>query len=290
MPTRKQKERELAEKIDLLWREVEWDWYTQGKDALYWHWSPKYGWEMNFRLEGYNETIITYILAASSPTYPIPPSVYHECWTRQGAITAEDNYLGYERVLDHYATNDSPVGPLFWAHYSYLGLNPKGLSDVYADYWKLNRNHSLIHYQHCVNNPHGYKGYGKDFWGLTSSYTLTKEGNIGYTSHRPDRDLGIVSPTAAISSIPYTPKESLAAIRGFYENYGTYLWGPAGFYDAFSPELDHWVARRYLAIDQGPIVIMIENYRSGLLWDLFMSCPEIQKGLEKLGFRTPSES
>lgn len=284
------REKKLADNINQLWKEVEWEWYTQGKNALFWHWSPNYNWEMNFALEGYNETLITFVLAASSPTHPIDPSVYHACWARNGTISAQDSYLGYERVLDHYSSNDSPVGPLFWAHYSYLGLNPKGLSDQYGDYWKLNQNHSLIHYKHCVDNLNNFKGYGKNFWGLTSSYTRTKEGGIGYTSHRPDRDLGIISPTAAISSIPYTPKESLAAIRGFYENYKDQLWGPAGFYDAFSPELDNWVAERYLAIDQGPIIVMIENYRSGLLWELFMSCPEIQEGLKKLGFRYEEKS
>ncbi len=279
-------EQELASAIDGLWREMEWDWYTQGQDVLYWHWSPNYNWEMNFAIGGYNECLIAYVLAASSPTHPVDPAVYHEGWARSGQIVANDSYLGFPRVLDHYEHDDAPVGPLFWSHYSYLGLNPNGLTDTYADYFELGRNHSLIHYTYCVNNPEGWEGYNADCWGLTSSYTRTEDGGVGYAGHRPGRDLGVISPTAAVSSIVYTPEESLQAIRGFYRDYSDALLGPAGFYDAFSPEFD-WVAERYLAIDQGPMPVMIENYRTGLLWDLFMSAPEVKKGLERLGFNSP---
>jgi hypothetical protein len=280
-----EEEKQLAKSFDTLWKEVNWNWYTQGRDSLYWHWSPNYGWDMNFAMRGYNEVLITYILAASSPDHAIDPSVYHKCWARNGEIFATDSFYGYQRIVDHYPEDDSPVGPLFWAHYSYLGFNPKNMKDDYADYWDVNMNHSLIHHAYCVNNPKNYEGYSGDLWGMTSSYTLLDNDKIGYTSHRPDRDKGIISPTAALSSIPYTPKESLTAMRTFYEDYGDELWGPAGFYDAFSPHQD-WVAERYLAIDQGPIIVMIENYRSGLLWDLFMSCEEVKNGLDKLGFKS----
>jgi hypothetical protein len=279
----KTKEKLLGEKADQLWKSIEWNWYTNNTSNLYWHWSPNYQWEMNFALAGYNETLITHLLAASSPTYPVSAAIYHECWARGGAIKANDSFYGLNRVLDHYPTNDSPVGPLFWAHYSHLGLDPRNLEDQYGNYWELNKNHALSHYRYCLDNPKNYKGYGATCWGLTSSYS-PKNGKIGYSSHRPDRDLGVIAPTAAISSIPYTPKESLAAIRGFYSDYSQLLVGPAGFYDAFRPQ-DNWVAPRYLAIDQGPIIVMIENYRSGLLWDLFMSCEEVQTGLQKLGFK-----
>jgi len=278
-------EAELAKRIDRLWHEMEWDWYTQGKDELYWHWSPNYDFDMNFSIHGYNECLITFFLGACSPTHPLDPAVYHEGWAKSGEIIAKDSFLGHARILDHYNGNDSPVGPLFWAHYSYVGLDPRGLGDRYADdYFALNRNHALIHYDHCVANPHGYKGYGPNGWGLTSSYSTRRDGKPGvaYTSHRPDKDKGILSPTAALSSMPYTPQESLQAIKGFYK-IGDKLLGPAGFYDAFSEELDFW-PQRYLAIDQGPIIVMIENYRSGLLWDLFMSAPEVEVGMRKLGF------
>jgi len=174
-------------------------------------------------------------------------------------------------------------GPLFFAHYSFLGLNPENLSDQYGNYWQLNVNHSKINYQYCVENPKGFRDYGKECWGLTASYTRKDGGGIGYKAHKPDNDSGVISPTAAISSIPYTPQESLKAMHYFYKHKDKLL-GVAGFYDAFSPHHDYWVAEAYLAIDQGPQIIMIENYRTRLLWNLFMQNGDVKKGLDKLGF------
>ncbi len=274
-----ERERALARKIQTLWEEVEWDWYTKGgKNVLYWHWSPEFGWDMNFPVGGYNECLIMYVLAAASPTHPIDKKVYEIGWARKGDITKDTVFYGLETELDHYEHNDSPVGPLFWAHYSYLGLNPKGLTDQFADYWKLNKNHALIHYNYCVDNPQQHEGYSEKCWGLTSSYSMN-----GYAGHRPDKDLGVISPTAALSSIPYTPEESMAFLRYMYQEQDS-LIGKYGPYDAFS--LEHaWYLPRYLAIDQGPIPVMIENYRSGLLWNLFMKHEDVQKGLDKLGFK-----
>jgi hypothetical protein len=272
-------EQALAQRIDRLWREVEWDWFRNGnKNAIYWHWSPNFGWEMNFPIEGYNECLIVYVLAASSPTHGVPAEVYHDGWARSGGIRSEQKTYGYELDLKHNGS-EQYGGPLFWAHYSFLGLDPRGLRDAYADYWTHNRNHTLINRQWCVENPHGHPGYGPDCWGLTASYSTRF-----YAAHRPgDEDYGVISPTAALSSMPYTPEYSLQAMRHFYEELGDRIWGPYGFYDAFSIG-EEWYPQRYLAIDQGPIVVMIENHRSGLIWDLFMSCPEIQSGLDKLGF------
>lgn len=276
----------LAERIDTLWREVEWDWYRQnGQDVLYWHWSPSHGWEMDFPLEGYNEVLITYILAASSPTHSIPAEAYHEGWARGGEITSDETTYGYDLVLSHNGAQKYG-GPLFWAHYSYLGLDPRGLEDRYADYWKLNTNHTLINRQWAVENPENYEGYGPENWGLTASYTRADDGSTGYAGHRPGEDRGVITPTAALSSFPYTPKHSMTALKNFYYNLSDSLFGPYGFYDAYSLEYD-WFPKKYLAIDQGPIVSMIENHRTGMLWDLFMSAPEIQEGLEKLGFESP---
>lgn len=281
-----EQEQALASKIDTLWREVEWDWHTKGgENMLYWHWSPDYGWKMDFPLEGYNEVLITYVLAASSPTHSISADVYHQGWARGGNITSDQTTYGHDLILKH---NGAPTygGPLFWAHYSYLGLDPRGLKDRYADYWKLNKNHTLINRQWVIENPENYEGYGPDNWGLTASYTRSDDGSIGYAAHRPTEDRGVISPTAALSSFPYTPDYSMEALRNFYYNLGDSLLGNYGFYDAYSLEYD-WFPERYLAIDQGPIVVMIENHRSGLLWKLFMSAPEVQKGLEKLGFESP---
>ncbi len=274
-------EKALVDKINRLWEAVEWDWYTKGgENVLYWHWSPDYGWEMNFPVSGYNECLIMYVLAAASPTHTIPAAVYHEGWAKNGAIKAAAEQYGHKIPLDHNGHKGS-VGPLFWAHYSYLGLDPRGLKDRYADYWEHNRSHTLIHRDYCVDNPEDFEGYGENAWGLTSSYSPE-----GYAGHSPSHDLGVISPTAALSSYPYAPEESMKVIRHLYEDLGTKVWGKYGFYDAYSEEED-WFPQRYLGIDQGPIVVMIENGRTGLLWDLFMSAPEVQAGLQKLGFESP---
>ncbi|RCW90335.1 glucoamylase family protein [Winogradskyella arenosi] len=270
----------LASQADALWKGVEWNWYTQNENALYWHWSPNHGFAMDLELKGYNETLIAFILGAASPDYSITPEVYHEGWASNGAIVTGSSQYGIPLVLDHAGSGS---GPLFWAHYSYLGLDPTNLSDQYANYWELNVNHSNINYQHCVNNPNNYADYGEDCWGLTASYSRNADGSTGYSAHNPDNDLGVISPTAAISSMPYTPEKSLAALHYFYSKKNTLL-GPAGFYDAFSPHYNNWVTERYLAIDQGPEIIMIENYRTGLLWNYFMQNEDVQNGLTNLGF------
>lgn len=275
-------EKKLAADIDRLWKEVDFQWYRHGQNVLYWHWSPDKGWKMNFAVKGYNECLILYIMGASSPTHGVPAEVYHEGWARSGKIKADSiRSFGYSLALDH--INMKNGGPLFWSQYSYLGLDPRGLKDKYADYWKENTNQSLINYQWCVTNPKKYKGYGPDNWGLTASYSIK-----GYSAHAPEEreDLGVISPTAALSAFPYTPKESMAAMKHWYNDMKDKLWGPYGFYDAFS-ETDNWFPNHYLAIDQGPAVVMMENYRSGLLWNLFMSCPEVQSGLKKLGYESP---
>lgn len=267
-------EKYVIDKINELQKAVEWNWYTKsGSKVLYWHWSPNYNWEMNHQIKGYNEALITYIMAASSPTYPISAEVYHEGWASNGAIKNGKSFYGIKLPLGY-----DYGGPLFFAHYSFLGINPNGLSDKYGDYREQNVNHSLINRAHCINNPNNFVGYSASCWGLTAS-----DNNNGYSAHSPTNDLGIISPTAAISSIPFTPAESMDAIRFFYYKLGDRLWGDYGFYDAINLT-EGWTATSTLAIDQGPIVVMIENYRTGLLWKLLMSAPEVQAGLTKLGF------
>jgi hypothetical protein len=270
----------LVARIDSLWRGVEWSWFTKGGESvIYWHWSPDFGWKMNNPVRGYNECLILYVLAASSPTFPVSPVVYHMGWARDGAIKGEHEKFGYILSLNHNGSSEYG-GPLFWSHYSYLGLDPRHLKDKYADYWKENVNQSLINWQWCTRNSDKYEGYSKDCWGLSASYSIN-----GYAAHSPGEgnDLGVISPTAALSSFPYTPQQSMGALKYFYKKMGNKIWGIYGFYDGFS-EQKNWYPEKYLAIDQGPIVIMIENYRSGFLWDLFMTNPEIQSGLQKLGF------
>jgi hypothetical protein len=264
----------LAEKIDLLWRGVEWDWYTRGaQDILYWHWSPEFGWDMNLPIRGYNEALIVYVLAASSPTHPISRSVYEKGWANNGAMRNGNQFFQIPLPLGY-----DFGGPLFFAHYSFLGLDPRNLSDQYANYWTQNVNHSRINQAHAISNPLGFAGYSEASWGLTAS-----DNHLGYNAHSPTNDLGVISPTATLSSFPYTPVESMKALQFFYYKMGEKLWGQYGFYDAFNIT-EQWYADSYLAIDQGPIIIMIENHRSGLLWDLFMKDQEVKEGLKKLGF------
>lgn len=270
-------EKELANKIDQLWKEVEWDWYTKGENVLYWHWSPTYNWDMNFPIGGYNECLIMYVLAAASPTHPISKEVYDQGWALNGNIVSKDSLYGFPLVLNYYENDDADVGPMFWAHYSYLGLNPNGLKDQYADYWQLVQNQAKIHHAYALDNPKQFIAYGDSLWGMSSSYSIN-----GYHAHRPGDDLGVISPTAALSSMPYTPEESLKMLHYLYKDQDS-LIGKYGPYDAFSLD-ENWSVQRYLAIDQGPIPIMIENYRSGMLWDLFMQNEDVKHGLDKLGF------
>jgi hypothetical protein len=268
-------EKALIDRINILWKAVEWDWYTKGgSDVLYWHWSPDKEWIMNAQIRGYNETLITYVLAASSPTHPISKTVYQSGFARNGGMKNGKTFYGITLPL-----GEDYGGPLFFAHYSFLGLNPASLEDDYANYWSQNVNQSLINYSYVVANPKGYAGYSQDNWGLTAS-----DNQNGYSAHSPTNDRGVITPTAALSSFPYTPEQSMRALKFFYYTLGDKLWGTNGFYDSFNLS-DGWFASSYLAIDQGPIVVMIENYRTKLLWDLFMSAPEVQDGLTKLGFK-----
>lgn len=275
-------EQALATKADNLWKGVEFDWYTKGENAMYWHWSPNYGWQMNFKLEGYNECLITYVLGMASPTHPIPAAAYHQAWARNGSIVDGGSQYGVP-VIFNYNGATGNVGPLFWAQYSYLGLDPRGLSDQYANYWTLTQNHSKIINKYCVANPHQFNGYSEKCWGLTASYSRNSDGTTGYSAHQPTNDLGVISPTAALSSFPYTPTESMKFLHYLYDEKRSSYVGVAGPYDAFSPHYN-WVTPRYLAIDQGTIAPMVENYRTGLCWNLFMQAPEVKTGLQALGF------
>lgn len=270
-------ESELRGRINGLWNDVEWDWFTKGgQEVLYWHWSPNNDWAMNFAVRGFNECLIMYVLAASGERHPVSPAVYHNGWAQSNFFKNGKQFYGIKLPLGF-----DYGGPLFFSHYSFLGLSPKGLKDRYADYWEQNQNHTLINRAYCIDNPRNFKGYGEYCWGLTAS-----DNHEGYNAHSPDNDHGVITPTAALSAFPYTPEYSMQALRHFYYNLGDKIWSEYGFVDAFN-ESKNWYAKSHLAIDQGPIIVMIENHRSGLLWDLFMSCPEVQKGLKKLDFKSP---
>lgn len=272
-------ETSLRGDINELWNEVEWSWFRKNNEnVLYWHWSPNFGWEMNHPIRGWNEALITYVLAASSPTHAIPGEVYHKGWANNGSIRNGNSFYDVQLPL-----GPNNGGPLFFSHYSFLGINPVGLKDVYADYGIQTKAHSLVNYNYCKANPKQYNGYSGDCWGLTAS----DDNKVGYLAHDPNNDNGVISPTAALSSFPYTPAESMKALKFFYYKLGDKVWKEYGFVDAFNLN-DVWFANSFLAIDQGPIIIMIENHRSGLLWDLFMSCPEVKTGMRNLEFQGPN--
>jgi hypothetical protein len=268
-------ENTLRDVITSLWEDVEWDHYSRNDSGvLYWHWSPNYGWQMNFPLRGYNEALIVYLLAIASPTHPVDATYYHSGWAGAGYVNG-NTWYGYKLFVGPHLG-----GPLFFAHYSFMGFDPRNIKDAYANYFDQNRNHTLINRSWCIDNPFNHEGYGENCWGLTAS-----DDPGGYLAHAPGpgTDNGTITPAAAIPSMPYTPQESLGALKHFYSEHGQDLWGDFGFYDAFNLKQD-WFADSYLAIDQGPIINMIENHRSGLLWSNFMANPEISPALTAAGF------
>ncbi|MEZ4906570.1 MAG: glucoamylase family protein [Saprospiraceae bacterium] len=266
----------LRNMINNIWNSVEWNWYTKNDEkVLYWHWSPDYEWAMNHQLKGWNEALITYILAASSPDYAIDKDVYDQGWASNGSIKNGNTFYGYTLPL-----GSDYGGPLFFEQYTFLGIDPHELSDNYADYWTQVVNHSLINYEYCKANPKNYYGYSDICWGLTAS-----DSNDGYSAHSPTNDLGVITPTAALSSMAFSPEESMAALRFFYYTLGDKLFKEYGFIDAFNLN-ELWFANSFLAIDQGPIIVMIENYRSGLIWNLLMNDPDVKAGMQKLEFHS----
>ncbi len=263
----------LVAQITAMWHAVEWDAFCPAPNKLMWHWSPDKAWAEGLPITGWHEALITYVLAASSPTHAIDVRAYDEGWKNSRTYVNGRSYYGIPLPL-----GPELGGPLFFTHYSFMGLDPRGLRDGHTDYWQQNRNHARINHAYCADNPKGFAGYGAA-WGLTAC-----DGDRGYNAFSPTNDLGVVAPTGAIAAMPYTPDESLAAMRHYYEDMPG-LWGAFGFYDAFN-ETAGWIADSNLAIDEGPIVVMIENHRSGLLWRLFMANPEVAVGLARLGFKT----
>jgi hypothetical protein len=271
-------ETEIRNKCSQMWEQVEWNWYlkSRGSQVLYWHWSPNYEWRINHAVRGYNECMITYLLAIASPTHPIPASCYYNGWAGSGGYVNGNTYYDYLQPV-----GPAMGGPLFFTHYSYLGFDPRDKSDDYCNYFENSMNISFINRAYCIENPHGYSGYGLSVWGLTASFDPW-----GYSAHSPTNDNGTIAPTAALSAMPYVPRASIATLKEFYYTYGEDLWGPFGFFDAFNLT-QNWFAPGCVAIDQGPIVIMIENYRTQLCWNLFMANPEIQPMLDAIGWTSP---
>jgi hypothetical protein len=262
----------LTKRLNALWLGVDWAGYCSVPEAMYWHWNARHGFERQLKLQGWHEALIAFVLGAGSPSHPIDPSAYHQGWKRSPTYRNGHSYHGITLPL-----GPEMGGPLFFAHYSFMGLDPRGLVEDGVDYWEQNRAHTLINRAHCLANPGRFAGYGPA-WGLTAA-----DGPGGYQAFSPTCDHGVIAPTAALSSMPYAPAESMAALRHFARHRHGALWGQYGLAGSFSDEAG-WIAPGDMAINQGPIVVMIENYRSGLPWRLFMSAPEVRTGLDRLGF------
>lgn len=289
-------EREIRETITRFWREVEWDWFRKEPDSdfLWWHWSPDHGFHINHPLIGWNESMIVYLLAIASPTHAVPASLYHTGWAGQSELAVRYR-RGWSRTTqgDHFvngntyygiklAVGEGPGAELFFTHFSYLAFDPRGKRDAYTNYFKNNRAIALIDRAYCMANPRGYAGYGPDCWGRSAGV------NNGGGRPEPRDDNGTINVMAALSSMPYTPEESMAALRHFYRDLGDRVWGTFGFHDGFN-ETWNWFDEDYMALNQAPIVVMIENRRTGLIWRKFMANPEIAPALDRIGFKTDAE-
>jgi hypothetical protein len=273
------KEKYLVKAINEMWDAADWNWHTQNDSGKFlWHWSPRSGFDKDFPVKGWNEALIAYIISASSSRHPISREAYEKTWVNTRSWRNGRSYYGYTLPLGNWPGG----GPLFFSQYTFMAVDPNDLTDDRGiDYTVQTRNHTLINRAYSIDNPNKYKGYGEKAWGLTAGDSIK-----GYFAHSPGDDRGVIQPTAALSSMPYTPAFSMQALRYFYEEKGEKLWTKYGFVDGFSEQFD-WYAKSHLAIDQGPIIVMIENYRTGLLWKLFMNIPEVQDGLKKLGFKSP---
>ena len=277
-------EKELYKRITDLWQTVDWNWFraTPQRDALYWHWSPEYSFHIANRLTGWNEVMITYLLAIASPAHPIPASDYYSGWVGEGIGNRYVNGKSYYGIT--LPVGGGTGGPLFFTDYSFMGYDPHGRRDKFTDYYQNNRDQSLINQAYCIHNPHHWKGYGANTWGLTAV-----DGPNGYVPYEPTLDLddGTIAPTGAISAFAYTPDQSMLALKHFYRDLGAQVWSIYGFRDAFNLQ-ENWYSGIAMGLNQAPMAVMIENYRTGLVWRSFMSNPEIQHMLWEVGF-TPSK-
>lgn len=194
---------------------VEWTWFKKdNQNALYWLWSPNYNWDNSFMVRGWNETLISYTLAAASSTHTITKEVYDNGFANNGGIKNGQQYYGLTLPL-----GSAFGGPLFLSQYSFLCINPLGLSDAYANYELQIKNHTLINRAYCIENPKNYFGYSDSCWGLTASSS-----NIGYIPFSPTNEIGVIAPTAALSSFAFTPNEFMKALKYFYYKLGNLLW------------------------------------------------------------------
>lgn len=298
-------EREIRNIADALYTRVDWQWSMNGGKTITHGWRPESGF-IPFDWRGYNEAMLLYILALGSPTYPIPDGSWEE-WTK----TYPDSwgtFSGQEFLA---------FGPMFGHQYSHVWIDFRGIQDDFMrekgiDYFENSRRAAYAQREYARKNPMRWRGYDSEIWGLTASdgpantvrhFHNQERGFFSYEARGTAAphvvDDGTIAPTAAVGSIAFAPEIVIPTIRAFRARYGNHLYKRYGFLDAVNPSftftdvpLRHgkivenlgWVADDYLAIDQGAIVAMIENYRSGLIWTIMKRNPYIRRGLERAGF------
>ena len=265
---------EIRKLADGIWGQIEWDRFIDN-GTMAWHWSPQHGFS-DLPIVGFNEAEIAYLLAIGSPQHSIDASIYWSGWVGQNVDYFNSRLVaGLEKPIRLQLGYDYGF-PMFLMHYSYLGLDPRRLTmpggSLFEEFERL----TLANHDYCKLNSGRFAGYDR-FWGLTASLDPD-----GYLAHEPmHADNGTISPTGALASMPYQPEIVMEMMEAMYLQYGEILWGPFGFYDAFNFSRN-WVADGYIGIDVGPIGPMIENYRSGKLWEVFMQAPEINEAIRKV--------
>lgn len=298
-------EREIRDLADKIYSRVDWQWAQNRPPTIALGWRPESGF-IRFDWRGYNEAMLMYILALGSPTYPIEPEAWTE-WTR----TYKDTYGKFE------GQEFLSFGPQFGHQYSHVWIDFRGIMDAWNrekgyDYFENSRRASYAQREYARQNPMRWRGYDSEIWGLSACdgpadtvqiFNDEERGFFTYAARATASvhvvDDGTIAPTASIGSIAFAPEIAIPAIRAFRARFGTHLYQKYGFLDSVNPSftftdvpLRHgriiegigWVADDYLGIDQGPIVAMIENYRSGLIWSIMRNNPHIRRGLQRAGF------
>ena len=274
-------ETEIRRLADTLYRSVDWQWALNGGSLLSMGWTPENGF-LPYTWQGYNEAMILYLLAIGAPD--ANQSLRGSAWTAWTATYRYASFEGYEMVN---------FSPLFGHQYSHIWVDFANIKDAYMrarsglDYFENSRRATLANRAYCISNPSGYPDYGTTLWGLTACDGPNEGGAWGYyargASAEGIADDGTLAPTAAGGSMPFTPQESYATLQAMRNYRGGLLYTRYGFRDSFNPSLG-WIDPWWIGIDQGPIVLMIENYRSGLLWKIMKGNSYLVAGLREAGF------
>jgi hypothetical protein len=286
------KEVEIRRLADELYRRVDWTWAQPHPPAVSLAWTPEAGFNA-VDWHGYNEAMLVYVLALGSPVHPIADDAW-AAWTST-----------YDRTWGtYYGETHLSFGPLFGHQFSHVWIDFRGIRDAYMqqhgiDYFENSRRATLAQQRYAIDNPMKWVDYGENVWGLSACdgpanirqpYRSEERRFYGYTARGAglgyNRDDGTLSPAALVSSLPFAPELVIPAALEIHRRYGSKLYSTYGFLDAFNPSFgaSGWFDQVYLGLDQGPILAMIENYRTGLVWSVMRRNPYVQRGLQRAGF------